>query len=225
MPGISGGDPAFSADDGSADPGVSGSLSAFASGHGCEHAALTALADSRLLVPVLAVLAGPASEMAMPTLIGLDCRRAIPAFTCVDSMQRWKTDARPVPVAARNVWQAAIADDCAVVIDVAGPVPFAVEGARLAALADGGRAPEPYEDPDVREIVAAALAGRLGVVSFELRPGDEGRDLDIVLALADLGPGGDADAGEIGAAIAGEVMSKLGGRLRRGVAIWSELPP
>jgi hypothetical protein len=140
-------------------------------------------------------------------------------------MQRWKTDARPVPVAARNVWQAAIADDCAVVIDVAGPVPFAVEGARLAALADGGRAPEPYEDPDVREIVAAALAGRLGVVSFELRPGDEGRDLDIVLALADLGPGGDADAGEIGAAIAGEVMSKLGGRLRRGVAIWCELPP
>jgi hypothetical protein len=225
MPGISGGDPAFSADDGSADPGVSGSLSAFASGQGCEHAALTALADSRLLVPVMAVLAGQGSEMAMPTLIGLDSRRAIPAFTCVDSMQRWKTDARPVPVAARNVWQAAIADDCAVVVDVAGPVPFAVEGARLAALADGERAPEPYQDPDVHEIVAAALAGRLGVASFELRPGDAGRDLDVVLALADPGPGGDADAGEIGAAIAGEVMSKLGGRLRRGVAIWCELPP
>jgi len=242
MLGISGGDPAFGADDGSADPGVSGSLSAFAAGEGCEHAALTALAGSRLLVPVVAMLAEegvselgqpsaskpPAggekgSEMAMPTLIGLDSRRAIPAFTCVDSMRRWHAEARPVPVAARNLWQAALADDCAVVIDVAGPVPFAIEGARLAALAGGEPAPEPYQDPDVHEIVAAALASKLDIASFDLRPGEDGRDLEIVLALADGHRGGDAS--EIGAAIAGEVMTRLGGRLRRGVAIWCEPPP
>jgi hypothetical protein len=226
MLGISGGDPAFSADDGSADPAVASSLSAFAAGEGCEQAALTALAGSRLLVPVVAVQADPdASEMAMPTLIGLDARRAIPAFTCLDSMRRWQAEARPVPVAARSVWQAALAEDCAVVIDVAGPVPFAVEGARLAALAGGEPAPEPYQDPDVHEIVAGALASKLDVASFELRPGEDGRDLEIVLALAATDRSGGADPSEIGAAIAGDVMGRIGGRLRRGVGVWCEPPP
>src|SRR6185437_10985047 len=82
-----------------------------------------------------------ASDMAMPTLIGLDGRRAVPAFTSLQSMNRWQSDARPVPVAALAVWQTACADSAAVVIDVAGPVPFAVEGARLAALARGEEAP------------------------------------------------------------------------------------
>src|SRR6266536_3528669 len=43
-----------SADDGSADPDAAAALAAFASGAGSEHAALTALASTRLLVPVLA---------------------------------------------------------------------------------------------------------------------------------------------------------------------------
>jgi hypothetical protein len=75
--------------------------------------------------------------MAMPTLIGFDGRRAIPAFTCVESMRAWQANARPLPVPASRVWEAAVADACAVVIDVAGPVPLAVEGARLTSLASG----------------------------------------------------------------------------------------
>ncbi len=165
--GISGPDPAFRDDNGGADAGVTKALEAFAAGAGSERAVLTALAASRLLVPVVAVRAGQieepgagrgeqeaatrpgpagpagekATDMAMPTLIGLDGRRAIPAFTCMDSMRAWQPDARPLPVAAGRVWQAAAADSCAVVVDVAGPVPLAVEGARLAALARGEAAP------------------------------------------------------------------------------------
>ncbi|HEX9033475.1 MAG TPA: SseB family protein [Streptosporangiaceae bacterium] len=161
-----------------------------------------------------------ASEMAMPTLIGLDGRRAIPAFTCLDSMRRWQPDARPVPVAARHVWQAAEADSCAVVIDVGGPVPFAVEGARLTALARGEAPPPPYADPDVHEVVSTVLAGQLDVAAFELRPPETGADRDLEIALT-LAPGSAGrDVTELATGIGNAVMARLGGRLRRGVAIW-----
>lgn len=44
----------FPADDGSADPQAAAALAAYAAGEGSEHAALTALAHTRLLVPVVA---------------------------------------------------------------------------------------------------------------------------------------------------------------------------
>src|SRR4029077_4910792 len=70
------------------------------------------------------------SEMVLPTLIGRDGRPAVLAFTGLDALARWRPDARPVPAEADRVWRAAVADGCAVVIDVAGPVPLAVEGTR-----------------------------------------------------------------------------------------------
>lgn len=229
MLGISGGDPAFRGDDGSAPPEVITALTEFAAGRGSEQSALAALASSRLLVPVVAVLADEpelraaelgekASEMAMPTLIGFDGRRAVPAFTSLESMSCWQSGARPVPVAALAVWQAAGADSAAVVIDVAGPVPFAIEGARLAALARGEQAPEPYRDPDVHEIVAGILARQLYVAAFDLQPGEDGQDLAIVLSVTN-----DASAevvARIGAEIAEAVQARLGGRFRRGIGIW-----
>ena len=49
-------EPQFPGDDGAVDPAVAAALAAYAAGQGSEHAALTALATSRLLVPVVAVL-------------------------------------------------------------------------------------------------------------------------------------------------------------------------
>jgi hypothetical protein len=240
--GISGGDPSFRDDDGSAATTVSAALAAFAAGQESETAALSALAGSRLLVPVVAVMAEQlspegeqetgaggaalrgekASEMAMPTLIGMDGRRAIPAFTSMASMRRWQPDARPVPVKAPHVWQAAVADSCAVVVDVGGPVPLAVEGYRLAALARGEQPPAAWADPDVREVVADALARELDIASFELRPGGADSDLAIALTLAPDGASGDVTG--LATQIASAVMARLGGRLRRGVAIWLGSP-
>jgi hypothetical protein len=239
--GINGPDPAFRDDDGSADAGVSRGLREFAAGQGSEQEALTALARSRLLVPIVAVLAeqvdepgqdrmtaddsGPgitkaekASEMAMPTLIGLDGRRAIPVFTCMESMRAWQQDARPVPMAARRVWEAALADTGAVIVDVAGPVPLAVEGARLAALAHGEAVPAPCFDADVRQVVSDVLAGQETVIGFELRPG--GAEHDLVIALTMSGQGSGRDVTDVAAVIGTAVMERLGGRLRRGIAIW-----
>jgi len=240
VPGISGTDPASSADGGDADARVTEALRAFWAGQGGEHDALTALAESRLLVPVVAVPASQAgddasqaelrpprasagekvSEMAMPTLIGMDGRRAIPAFTCLSSLQAWQADARPVPAQAAKVWQAAVADSCAVVIDVAGPVPLAVEGVRLDALARGEQAPPPCADSDVRDVVAGVLEGELAVAGFELRPGGQDHDLVIALMLSEQGSRDAADPGGLAAAVGNAVMARLGGRLRRGIAIW-----
>ena len=163
----------FQGDDGAADPAVLAALAAYAAGQGSEHAALNALAGSRLLVPVVAVLTeeasgdaeaaegieaaegseteaagdGPGSglrrekstEMALPTLIGRDGRAAVLAFTSLDALTRWRPDARPVAVPAARAWRAGAEEASAVVIDVAGPVPVTVDGARLAALAAGPR--------------------------------------------------------------------------------------
>src|SRR6202161_2750553 len=51
---------------GSAEPRVAAALAAFGSGQGSEHAALTALASSRLLVPIVAVAAGSDGEPPRP---------------------------------------------------------------------------------------------------------------------------------------------------------------
>ncbi|MFY9867365.1 MAG: SseB family protein, partial [Trebonia sp.] len=111
-------------DTGDAEPGVQAALAAYADGTGSEHTALTALAAARLLVPVVAVLAeagdGGAekeTEMALPTLIGNDGRKAVIAFTGTEALRRWKEDARPVPVPGRSVWAAARAEADAAVID------------------------------------------------------------------------------------------------------------
>jgi hypothetical protein len=270
-------------DKGGADPVVAAALSAYVAGAGSEHAALTALALSRLLVPVVAVLPEEAagtsganeangsspgtgecdiapvithamshspdrarshgtdprqvggvggtggagetggtggekvSEMVLPTLVGRDGRLAVLAFTCLDSLTRWRPDARPVPVPADRVWQAGAHEASAVVIDVAGPVPLAVDGARLAALAGGGTVPLPHEDPDVRAAAEAALAGETLITSARLAGPGDGSDIALLVTLA---PGCDpALAGlAVRRAVAG-LMARTGGRFRRGVEV------
>jgi len=202
-------------DTGDAESAVQAALAAFADGTGSEHAALTALAVARLLVPVVAVLAEAGedgaekeTEMALPTLIGNDGRTAIIAFTGTESLRRWREDARPVPVPARSVWAAARAEADAAVIDVAGPVQLVVEGARLTALANGEPPPLPHEDPDIRAEIEAVTSG------FTLEPGGRDADLTVTLATRDM-----AEAREA----ASQIAMRLAPRLRRGIEIRTSL--
>jgi hypothetical protein len=191
---------------------VAAALAAYAAGAATEHAVLTAVAASRLLVPVVAVLAEAGAdgteketEMALPTLIGNDGRKAVIAFTGTETVRRWRADARPVPVPAPRLWPAVAAEQAdAVVIDVAGPVPLVVEGARLKALAGGDPPPLPHEDPDIRAQVAAVTA------DFTLEPGNEDAELTITLKAADLATA---------RAAAEAIAARLAPRLRRGIAI------
>jgi hypothetical protein len=202
-------EPRFPGDDGTADPAVRTALDAYAAGHGSEHAALTALARSRLLVPVVAVL-GEAGEdgsekstqMALPTLVGRDGRRAVLAFTCLDALRRWRSDARPVPVPAASAWLAGTQDgSSAVLIDVAGPVTLAVDGARLAALAAGRPVPLPDQDPEVLAALQAALAHEPLIVAAALTSPDQRAT---ATGGADPGHAGLDPAGEPSGTAAGE---------------------
>lgn len=227
---------------------MTAALAEYAAGTGTEHSVLTALAGARLLVPVVAVRADElvpgdedvprqdaasgqdhtsgggekagdkASEIAVPAIVGTDGRRALPAFTCIDSLQRWQRDARPVPVPAAGVWQSAVQESQAVIIDLAGPVPLAVEGARLTALASGAAVPHLHEDPDVRAAVAAVAAGQPPGLRIRLGPpqGDE----DFTLEVTPADPAApQAVTEEVARAFAGEVASTLGERIRRGIAL------
>jgi hypothetical protein len=177
-------------------------------------------------IPGPPAAAGPArprgekvSEMALPTLVGGDGRLAVLAFTCLRSLTAWRPDARPVPVTARQAWQAGVEEASAVVIDVAGPVPLAVDGARLAALAAGRPPPLPHEDPDVRALADAAVAGEPLIAGFALRPGEDGSDLTIQVTLArGHGP---AQAGAQAALrrAAERIAAGAGGRVRRGITV------
>ena len=217
----------FRGDHGAADARVTAALAAYQAGQGSEQAALTALAATRLLVPVIAVLAaGTAgreqgdkdSEMVLPTLIGRDGRPAVLAFTSVDALARWRPEARPVPAEAGRVWRAAVADGCAVVIDVAGPVPLAVEGTRLAALAAGQPVPPPHEDPDVQADVRAAIAAEPAIAGFTLAPGrEDGPDLAVTLHLAKKARASQTEPA-VHRAAAG-LAARLGTRLRRGIEV------
>ena len=198
-------------DTGGADPAVAAALAAYAAGTAAEHAVLTAIAASRLLVPVVAVLAEAnddgtekETEMALPTLIGNDGRKAVIAFTGTDSIKRWRADARPVPVPAPNLWPAVAAEQAdAVVVDVAGPIPLVIEGARLRALANGAPPPLPHEDADIRAEVATVTE------SFTLEPGTEGAELTVTLKAAD--PAAARAAAE-------QIAARLAPRLRKGIA-------
>jgi len=202
-------------DTGDAEPAVQAALAAYADGTGSEHAALTVLAAARLLVPVVAVLAEAGedvaekeTEMALPTLIGNDGRKAVIAFTGTEALRRWKEDARPVPVPGRSVWAAARAEADAAVIDVAGPVQLVVEGARLTALANGEPPPLPHEDPDIRAEIEAVTSG------FTLEPGGRDADLTVTLATRDM-----AEAREA----VSQIAMRLAPRLRRGIEIRTSL--
>jgi SseB protein N-terminal domain len=215
----------FRGDRGAASAQVTAALAAYQSGQGSEQAALAALAAARLLVPVIAEKGddGTDSEMVLPTLIGRDGRAAILAFTGLDALARWRPDARPVPAEADRVWRAAVADGSAVVIDVAGPVPLAIEGARLAALAAGDPVPPPHEDPDVRAEVQAAIAAEPAIAAFSLAPGRAqtperaaATDLAITLHLAKTGPNA---TGQAVNQVATSIAERLGPRLRRGIEV------
>jgi hypothetical protein len=189
-------EPKFPGDDGAAEPAVVAALTAYAAGQGSEHAALTALARSRLLVPVVAVPVGEqaeaddqgggkSTEMALPTMVAQDGSRAILAFTCLEALQRWRSDARPVPVPAASAWLAGTQEADAVVVDVAGPITLAVDGARLAALAAGRPVPLPHQDPEVLAALQAALEREPLIVAAAVTTPDQR-----VTATGGAGPGG-----------------------------------
>lgn len=187
--------PQFPDDDGSADPRLSDALVGHSVGRVGEHGVLEALRDARLLVPVVALLGAEEkvapgelrrekdSEMALPVLIGDDGRRGVLAFTSAEALARWRPDARPVAVTARQACEAVLSEQAhALVIDVAGPHPFAVEGLRLQLMAEGSPIPPPHRDPEVLAAVEAAFGSETAVTGVQVTRGSTA-DLSVRFAV------------------------------------------
>ncbi|NYG56035.1 SseB family protein [Nocardioides perillae] len=165
-------DPGFAGDRGEVAPEVRDALARHAAGEAGAAATLAVLQHARVLVPVVAVadevevdehgLAhDKSSDMAAVLMRGRDGRLALLAFTGTAALQAWDPAARPVPVSLRDAARAALQDDAAaVVLDVAGPATYVVQGADLEALAAG---------------LLLAFAGdrAVWVAPDDSRPGDE----------------------------------------------------
>jgi hypothetical protein len=142
-------DPGFVGDQGRADPRLRAALDAYAADPGRRLDVFAALQASRLLVPVVAVpvesevdetgLAhDKISDMATALLTGRDGRQALLAFTGLEALAAWRVDARPVPVTSSLAARSALQEGAtALVVDVAGPTTYAVEGELLEGLARG----------------------------------------------------------------------------------------
>lgn len=135
---------AFADDDGSADPALAEVMRACARGERSVADVVAVFATGpRLLVPIVAVLdelgddgEEKSSHMASVTLVQSDGRRGMLAFTSLDALKAWNADARPVAARAPEVAQAAIEEQCqGLLIDIAGPVRFALDGEFLRQVA------------------------------------------------------------------------------------------
>ncbi len=147
-------DTGFGDDDGSVAVHVRAALTAYAADPTAPAAyaeALLAVQDSRLLVPVVAVLGevevddqglahDKSADMAAVLVTGRDGRRALLGFTGTAPMQAWDPEARPVPVTVPLAARSALDEGAsALVLDLAGPVLLAVEEADLRRLVAGQR--------------------------------------------------------------------------------------
>ncbi len=142
-------DSSFTADDGSVAAGVAAALTAYDGGEATYAETLAVLQQARLLVPVVAVAGDvevdehghahdKSSDMATVLLTGRDGRTALLAFTGTEPLQAWDPQARPVPVATALAARSAAQDGAdALVIDVAGPIRFVIEGDDLTAVGAG----------------------------------------------------------------------------------------
>lgn len=144
-------DPGFADDSGAVDPRVRQVLDDHGAGAVSSGSVLAVLQDARLLVPVVAVLGeveldeqglahDKSSDMAAVLVQAVDGSTGLLAFTSVETMARWDPAARPVPVSAATAATAAVQDGAeALLVDLAGPASYVVDGEDLARLASGWR--------------------------------------------------------------------------------------
>lgn len=180
----------FANDDGSPNPYIRSVLRNYAQSATAESARnlLDALLDARLLVPVIAELDSMESgvekdsHMKSVEFHSADGRRALLAFSGSDSLEAWDESARPVPRVAFIVAQSALEQGLdALIIDIGGPVPTAIDGTLLSLLAIGPNR-EALLDNAMDEVVSQ-LAALPGVNSAHWDDIDE--EVTITLAISE----------------------------------------
>ncbi|WP_153395279.1 SseB family protein [Ornithinicoccus halotolerans] len=183
----------FDDDTGQADPALLAALD-----HPeAETALVAAVARARLLVPVVAVAgeqvateAGPPADaggdMAAVTLSAPDGTRALPVFSSLAALRAWDPQARPVPVPAWRAAQAALQEECTVLLldlpAAQGSPSATLRESMVRALAEDRPWRPAHQDDHVQRAVADAVASEPAVAGHALDAGPGGA-LRITLAL------------------------------------------
>ena len=170
-------------DAGTADPMVAATISRVIQRHDTVEKLMAVLPGTRLLVPLLAELGdseiGPhgqkvdkSAELSMVAVATPDGASAIPAFTDVSSMQSWRRDARPVPVAVEKLALAAAGEGHTRVVINPATDTVGLRLPQLKALALAESWNNPIADPGLSNGLHRVFAGLSEVVSFELNWAD-----------------------------------------------------
>lgn len=196
---------ASSDDDGSAPERLIEALRRFRAHDLGEVDVVDALRDSRLLIPLVAVLGADgvdehghdkSQELSIVTVAGPDGRTVLPAFTSVAAMSRWDAKARPVPATAARVALAAASENTdLVVLDAANETEFVIRRPALWALAQSQPWTPSYLDPEVLRRFLAGAEPEPAVAAVHLAPGDPASRLagpELVVQLT-LQPGLDRE--------------------------------
>lgn len=189
----------FPGDEGSTPASLAGALAAHRRGEDPHRQALVAaLAQSRLLVPIMAVatdtgttahgLTGDnGADMAMVSITAPDGTRVLPVFSSVQALADWRRDARPVPVVAPQAAQAAVQEGCtSLLLDAATPEdaggPILLPRSVLWALAQGRAWVPPHLDPELAGALHALAEATEQVTGLEARAGERA-EVDLHLQL------------------------------------------
>jgi len=181
-------EPEFAGDDGTVAPQLAAVLAAYDDGRASVRDVALVLASARLMTPLVAVLdevdestdglrREKSSHMASVSLVSADGRRGLLAFSSVQAMAAWDPAARGIPALGARVAAGALGEGAdAVLLDLAGPVRVAIDGALLRALGTGSPLPQPYADPTVHAVVVEVLSGLAGLADVLLEAPDAGED-------------------------------------------------
>jgi hypothetical protein len=177
----------FAADDGSADPAITALLERLSRGEAATAEVVRALRTARVLIPVVAMPGRDhplpdhargdlGAEMATMIVSGPGGRRTLPVFTSTQSLARWNPQARPVPVECPRAAEAAVSEDCELlVVDPAGPVTALIPRPALWALGQGRDWVPPGQDPELEAALSKAVRVVPDVLGLRLEPdGDTG---------------------------------------------------
>jgi hypothetical protein len=193
---------AASDDDGSAPEKLIEALRRFRSAELGEADVVDAVRDSRLLIPLVAVLGesgvneqghtvDKSQELSIVTVAGPDGRSVLPVFTSVAALARWNPKARPIPADGIRVALAA-ADEGTdlVVVDPTSDTEFVIRRPALWAMAQAQPWLPSYLDVSVLDEFMVTTEREDAVVAIQLAPGDPdarltGSELLVQLSLVD----------------------------------------
>ena len=145
---------------------------------------IDALRGTRFLVPLLAeagdvgvnaagLVVDKTQELAIVTVEGPSGQKVLPVFTSVEAMQKWKPEARPVPVEARRAALAAAADGAQwIVVDPKSSTEIVLRRPVLESVAQGTPWVPNHVDEELQQVFTDSIVDEAFVNAIRLTAGD-----------------------------------------------------